>query len=285
MPAEGPQDEGLPAGAAAIDRALSAWRQGDCVVEPQWFSFRVSQSGGLTTAGNVAIAAGVDLAEEEAAGLVVVTQTCDIIRSCSERPFIELAPLVEVSADVSDDIKKGRRPGFAFIPGLADRRLVADLDRIMTAEKSVVATWNRVAGCSTDDEVRALSAALARKRVRFAFPDDFVALVRPLQERLTSKHGKNSAEGRALRALREIRVAATPSWDAPRVEVMFYFIPTGEQEEFETEQWFVFLEQWLDLVKATGRFVTVEGLVATLEGLTAADYVTSDPLDLDHLSG
>lgn len=269
----------------AIDLALSAWRQGDCVNDPQWFVFRVSPYGGLSDAARAAVATGADLVEEEVPGFVVITQTCDIVRTCATRPYVEVSPLIEVPNDFLNEVKRGRRPAFAFIPALEPHRLVADLDRVMTVEKSVVAAWNRVPGWTTDPEIRALAAALARKRVRFAFPDDFVHFVRPLQDRLTGRHGKDSPEGRALRALREIRVGASPSWEDARTNVMFYFIRTGEPDEFTQDQWVGFLETWLGLIPADGRFGEVEGLVTTLEGLTAADYVASDPLDLDHLSG
>lgn len=91
----------------------------------------------------------------------------------------------------------------------------------MTVEKGVVAQWNRVSGCSTDKERRALGQALARKRNRFAFPDDFTELSRKLQNRMRDKHNKSSIEGDALRALCEIRVRASPSWNAPKIGLMF----------------------------------------------------------------
>jgi hypothetical protein len=281
--ARDPQD-GSTFNRAVIDQALRAWRQGDCVIEPLWFAFRVSPSGGITEAARAALDQGVELAEEEVSGFVVVTQTCDIVRSCADRPYIEVCPLVEVSPAFLNDVKKARRPGFALIPTLERQGLVADLDRVMTAEKSVVAQWKRVPGWETDAELRAFSAALARKRARFAFPDDFVHLMKPLQDRLTGKHAKHSLEGRALRELREIRVAASPSWDAARVSLMFYFIPSGDDQGVDGVAWAQFLEAWLDLVPARGRFHEVFGQVTTLDGLTAADYVGSDPLDLDHLT-
>lgn len=40
----------------------------------------------------------------------------------------------------------------------------------------------------------------------------------------------------------------------------------------------------MKLVKASGRFVEVLGQVVSLEEMTGADYVNSDPIDLDHLS-
>jgi hypothetical protein len=32
----------------------------------------------------------------EALGLVVLTQTCDLVRTCTDRPFVEVCPLVEM---------------------------------------------------------------------------------------------------------------------------------------------------------------------------------------------
>lgn len=59
----------------------------------------------------------------------------------------------------------------------------------MTVEKAVVASWTRTDGCRTDEQRRAFATALSRKRARFAFPDDFVAAARQLQDRLADKHG------------------------------------------------------------------------------------------------
>jgi hypothetical protein len=167
---------------------------------------------------------------------------------------------------------------------LAKKLLVADLDRVMTVEKSIVAAWKRTPGYTKDADGRAFAQALARKRVRFAFPDDFTAFARKLQARLGDKHEKNTDEGRGLRALREIRVCATPSWDAASVEVFFWFIREVEDADFEGKSWADLLKNWLKLVAASGRFVSVEGQVVALADMTAEDYVQSDPLDLDHLS-
>ena len=224
-------------------------------------------------------------AETETLGFMVVTQTCDIVRSCKERPFIEVSPLVEVQESALHEIERGHRPRYAFVAGLAERRLVADLDRVMTVEKSVVAEWERAVGCQTDADVRRMSLALGRKRARVAFPDDFVALASPLMDRMSSKHEKESPEGLALRALREVRIRAAPAWDAEEVELTFLFVPDEEEGRLEQRAWHKYLRQWLDLVQRSGRFVYVDGVVQTLDDLTARDYVESDPLDLDHLSG
>ncbi len=197
---------------------------------------------------------------------------------------MEVCPLVEVEAGVLEEIRRGRRPRYAFIPGVADQSLVADLDRVMTIEKAVVARWDRKIGCRNDPERRRPALALARKRARFAFPDDFVQLVSRLTRRLSRKYDKDSNEGRGLRALHEIRIRAAPSWDAEEVELTFLFIREEDEPTFEGRRWDLLLQSWLKLLPETGRYRPIHGIVLTLDDLTARDYVESDPLDLNHLS-
>ena len=270
---------------AAIDRALAEWRQGDCVLGEHWFVLRLDPQSPVTKGAQEVGDQGVDLAEEQVAGFVVLTQSCDIARACAERPFIEVCPLVVVDEEILHDIERGRKPNYGFVVALAAQRLVADLDRTMTVEKPVVAKWTRTAGFTTDAEARAFAAALTRKRARFAFPDDFNVFVAKLQRRLVDKHERETEEGRALRALREIRVLASPSWEGTdSVTITFWFIRSDDAVDFNGKSWATFVESWLKLVPEHGRYVKVHGQAATLGDLTAADYVSSDALDLDHLS-
>jgi hypothetical protein len=267
-----------------VDASLKEWRQGDCVLSEQYFVHRFAPQCPLTDASKQVSMDDIDLADVEVLGFTIATQTCDIVRSCLSRPFIEVVPLVEVEKQKLREIQRGQQSRYAFIPNLAEKSLIADLDRVMTVEKAVVAQWDRISGCSTDEERRALGQAFARKRNRFAFPDDFTEFSRKLQNRLREKHNKSSIEGDALRALREIRVRASPSWDDPEIELTFWFIRNGMDSTFKGMGWHELLEKWLDLVSKSGRFQSVVGQVITLENLSAKDYVESDPLDLDYLS-
>lgn len=215
---------------------------------------------------------------------MLVTQTCDVVRPCKTRPYVEVAPLVQVSAEDHLAAQRGRRPALVTLPALVPSDLAVDLDRVMTVEKSVVAKWRRTPGTTSDADARAFAQALARKRMRFAFPDDFTHFAKKLQGRLVDKHEKNTVEGRGLRALREIRVQATPSWNASSVDLMFWFIRHDAATDFDRKNWGDLLEAWLELFPSSDRFTKVEGQVVTLGDLTGADYVGSDPLDLDHLS-
>jgi hypothetical protein len=267
-----------------IDAAVSQWRQGDLALEESWFVHVADTTTPLSEAAVQADGDGIQALTSEVAGLVVVTQTCDIVRSCTTRPYVEVSPLVQVSEADFHQVLRGRRPAHATLPKLEKDNLVADLDRVMTVEKSIVSRWKRTPGCSDDADCRRFAQALARKRVRFAFPDDFTTLVRRLQSRLTDKHEKSTDEGRALRALREIRVLASPSWDAPYIDICFWFVRDDSHANFEGKSWADLLDEWLKLVPTAGRFQSVEGEVVTLQDLNAGEYVDSDPFDLDHLS-
>lgn len=268
----------------AIDTALSEWCQGDCVLGEHWFIYRFNPQRPLTPDSADVAKEKVDLATSQVKGFAVVTQTCDIVRTCNKRPFVEIVPLVEVDEPQLHEIQRSRQPQYAYIPGIAELNLVADLDRVMTVEKAVVAEWERKPGCLSDDSVRALGQALTRKRARFAFPDDFTNFAKKLQNRLRDKHNKSTDEGEALRALREIRVRAEPSWNSPEIRLIFWFIRDEEQSKFQGIGWEQFLERWLQLIPESGRYQNVEGSVVALEDMTAKEYVESAPLDLDHLS-
>jgi hypothetical protein len=271
-----------------INRSLETWQQGDCVVGEHWFVYRFNSQHPLTDEAKTVVEddadGDIDLVESEVMGFMVVTQTCDIVRSCVDRPFLEVVPLIQVDRDKLDEIQRCQRPQYVFIPGLSKQSFVADLDRVMTVEKALVVGWQRVAGCSNDEEIRLLQQALARKRNRFAFPDDFAKLSGKLRDRLKGKHDKSSSEGEALRALQEIRVTAVPSWNSEEVEIMFFFIRNTNESKFQLKEWSEWLENWLRLVHSSGRFCKVDGIVTTIEDLTAKEYLGSQQLDLDNLS-
>jgi hypothetical protein len=277
--------------ARRITSAMQVWRQGDVALGEDQFVHLADPVRPLTRAAahlppreDGQLPAATELVEGQVDGLVVVTQTCDLLRCCVERPFVEVSPLIVVASDRLSNIKRLHSPRFAFVPALAGRCLVADLDRTMTVEKAVVAAWERTAGCATDEERRRFAEALARKRERFAFPNAFNKFVAPLVERLKKLRGKPSDEGQAIDALLEIRVAAEPAWNAEAVELMFWFVRPEDSELGKLPRdWSAFLETWLGLLSDAQRFVA-EGEVVPLSLMSAMDYRRSDRLDLDRLS-
>ena len=277
-----------------IDQALQAWRQGDVTLDAglefvhfadlsRPHSAASAQVAEALGKDGEAIEAGATPVLEDVRGMVMLSQTCDVVRGCRDRPFVEVAPLVEVDEQLVEEIRRLKRPAFAYVPTAVGDSLVADLDRTMTVEKAVIAGWTRVAGCETDADLRDFARALARKRSRFAFLDDFGAAARRLQEHLIEKHNRQTDEGAHLRALREIRVRAAPSWDDGEVQLSWWFIKDSDPVDVRID-WPMFLERWFGLFDLTGRFRMDPPIACRLEDMTARDYVESDQLDLDRLS-
>lgn len=276
-------------GETELDIALRQWRQGDFALANEVF-FHLADARLPLTDESRALAeesgeTGFFLAEVEIRGFVILTQTCDLVRDPQTRPYVEIAPLVEVPADQVEPIAKGKFVRYGYVPGAAERGLVADLDRVMTVEKAVLMHWPRQAGCSTDGQIQEFGAALARKRQRFAFPDDFVLGLKAFRTRLTSKHGKDSDEGRVLRGLREIRVRVAPSWDAPEdIELTFFFVLNDPADQAHRGSTGAQAALWIRLVELPSRFLEPTYEVVSLEDISAAEYLESAQLDLDHLS-
>lgn len=278
----------------AINEALREWRQGDITLDLGLEFLHVADvsfplSPASTKAIDSATNGGNSDMEEivsvwgEVPGLVILSQTCDVIRDCRERPYVEVAPLVKLDAQKIEEVRRLKRPAYAYIPATARDFLVADLDRTMTVEKSIVTLWERVPGWETDEEIRDFAQALSRKRSRFAFPNDFVHAMRHIQTRFIEKHHRQSAEGAHLRALREIRVRAAPSWNSDRVKLDWWFIKDSEPQGYASD-WARWIDSWFALFEQVNRFHAELPIVCTLGDITAQDYVESFPLDLDLLS-
>ena len=278
----------------AVDKALSAWRQGDVSLDVGLGFLHLADlsrphspasrqaAASLAEAGEV-IEAEPTPVLDTVRGMAMLGQTCDVIRRCQDRPFVEVAPLIERPGREIEEVRRLKRPAFAYVPAMAEDRLVAGLDRTMTVEKALVAGWTRTPGWETDDERRGFALALARKRARPALPDDFVAAAQDFQFRLVDKHDKKTPEGAHLRSLREIRVRAAPSWDDDSVHLAWWFIKDSDPEAADAD-WPTFLDEWLSLFDRSGRFRLDTPIACRLEDMTARDYVESDFLDLDRLS-
>jgi hypothetical protein len=271
--------------ASRVDRAMDQWRQGDCYVGDSDFVALWPVDGDGDKGDVVAGGVPAQVESTPVAGLVVVSQACDIARKCSERPLVEVSPLVEVTEQQMEQVLSGRQVRLTAIPALTVQRLVADLDRTMTVHKAIVAGWERTPGMRSDAEAQAFARALARKRSRLAFPDDFTRFVAPLRDRICEKHERRSPEGEALRSLAEIRVLATPSWDAPQVSTTFFLIRhEGSPLVFDGKRWDQWVDLWLQRMAPLGAFAAPEGLATDYATLSAADYLASSALDLEHLS-
>ncbi len=260
------------------NRALLQWRQGDYYLGDLDFYFQINPSNHI--ASDYAPDPDEIVLPHQVSGLCVVSQSCDILRECQQRPYIEVSPLVKVPPEILQEVKKGARSNYGFIPQLEKQETVIDLDRVMTIEKSCLIEIERQQGCNSDQERRNLSKILARKRARFAFPDDFNNSINKLIKRIKKKHGKNSNDGEELRSLREIRVTAYPSWQETPAEVHISFIKNDSSTTFDES---TFLPRWIELIEKNDMY-NITGEITSLEKISAKEYIESDPLDFDNLT-
>lgn len=279
---------------ARIENALSEWRQGDATLDVGTFIVHLADKRApLTDEARDAVARGeVDVGEDvfevlsAVEGVVVVSQSCDIVRVCSKSECVEVSALIRVEDDATfEAVRKKRRLRYAYVPGLADRRLVADLEKTMTVEKAVVAGWGRTEGCKTDRERATFAEALARKRGRFAFPDEFNAGLNRFKERLRRAEGKKTPDGNLLAALDEIRVQASPHWGAPKVVVFFWFLAEQEKvADFNTARGII--QNWMSTISWLGGFALADPAFDVLEprDMTVEQYQASHALDYDDIS-
>jgi hypothetical protein len=126
----------------------------------------------------------------------------------------------------------------------------------------------RLFGGFTLGECRVCGAPMASSRKDRKVCSDRCAKT----HRMSQKYDKGSDERRALRALREIRTRAAPSWDAHTVHLMFWFIRNKDQPTFATRGWDVLLEAWLARAPAKRRFANVDGAVLTLDYLKVSPW-------------
>ena len=160
--------------------------------------------------------------EDAPHGHAILTQTCDLVpRPGRDRPFVALAPLVQLHGNELNQGRRGRMTRFAHVPAFGDGSYFADLDRITTIETGVLLLQDRTPGLSDDEQRNAFARAVARMFERFAFPDDLSRSLSKWRDHVVSKHDKErSPEGTLFREAVDVRVSATPAWDADPVSVV-----------------------------------------------------------------
>lgn len=301
-----------------IDIALRSWQQGDVAA----ISNFVHLAGPV---GRPASEAADELSYTpivtEITAVVILTQTCDLRYQSAKRPFLDVAPLVTLTPPTSDEARRGRRPAFASVPG-AGETAFADLDRVMTIEKSALVGAKQTRGCPTTKELRDFGRAVARKHGRFAFPDDLTLSLVKFKDRLKEKHNKQGPEGRLLQVIDHIRVLAIPDWEegaATSVTLILIF-PTGYlpesdpdapvdptlidwvrldspeppdlaerffQEHAAADKLFVLyalMDAWFELCEPQGTISEIAYELVGADELSIERAWATDSLDLDYLS-
>ena len=157
-------------------------------------------------------------------GVVVLTQTCDIVNWSSSRRAVQVAPVVVLDEDKAKEARHGRRPQYAALPGLSELHF-ADLAIVSTIDKARIARMEGQHGIEEGFETRRFGQAAGRKYNRYPFPDEVVHRLQPLESLIRSKHDSDSKpEGWALQRVRQIRISSDNGWGGPSYDIKLLII-------------------------------------------------------------
>jgi len=157
--------------------------------------------------------------------IVVVSQTCDVVLPADRRPTVHLAPVVNLVDGIAAQAKSGDMPRYVHLPQ-AGEDCFADLAYIHAIDKERLIGLDVTSGIdlSDDDTVRRFGIAVGRWFSRFAFPDDVVPWLSPLQQLIRDKYERPASPlGRALHDVVEFRVEAE-SWAVRPLDLTLHVI-------------------------------------------------------------
>jgi hypothetical protein len=209
---------------------LQEWRQGDAFagVRMRHLTNRALPLSDVSRSRAIALSSATSdevVITSEFEALVIVSQTCDVVREPNDNPFIDVGPVVRLDAQSAAEARRGRRPRYAALPGIGEDAF-ADLRQTMSVEKSLLLDKRKIRGLATLDDQRKFARSLARARARFAFPDAFTPSIAPLRDymqRIASKQSPESEMESLVASIRAEPVDGT-EWDSERVKVKLYFI-------------------------------------------------------------
>jgi hypothetical protein len=263
--------------ASEIDRAtLNTWRQGDYTTDLSGMIFADDFD-----------ADGLLGQEIEVAGWVVISQTCDIVSYGAGREYVAVCPLKKAEPAFLREVIAARTPAAAILQNPPSEEYVADLNHIMSVHKRILCRVRRQDGFVQEDARSKFADALARKYGRFAFPDDFVSeILTPLRNKLRKGYGKDNNFGRSFRSVSSIRVLAGPHWDATSVAITFKVVLEPMHNRLASiETIGATIEEALSNAWPN-KYVKSDPLftLQTLDDMTAAEWVSSNPIDWDFIS-
>lgn len=311
-----------PSSRDGITARLESFRQGEVVDLPRLVY--AAASHGLSRMPTSLFGILSNVARSKVRQVVVLTQTCDIVRPPDKRPYVQVAALIRIDdPNTAKRYAEGETPQYVAVPE-AGTDVFADLDRIMTLDKRLIADCPHHAGVAADPgEVGRFGQAVARKFGRYPFPDYFIESVEPLRGRILRRWDKpDSAEGKVLANLVQIRVQPVPVEPSSGTDLTLVFImrqgtlPILADPPVPTTAIITWLsthkqaseiaakladpaiapddrahlysklaEAWAALCRPSSSIRSISGEIVSEDEYVLSDYWQSERLDLDQLSG
>lgn len=157
-------------------------------------------------------------------GVAIISQTCDLVQPA--KSYAVVAPVVLLDDNKSGMAKSGRMPQYVHLSGIRQGNWFVDLAHCCTMTKTALAQRARLSSGVNPDDALAVSkfaAQVGRKFSRFPFPDEVQPWFRPLQEKITKGHSKDSSLGKILRETVDLRIQSN-DWNASRMHLTIHVI-------------------------------------------------------------
>jgi hypothetical protein len=191
-----PQSEDVNQLSETVVQRMSEFQQGDLL--PGITEIVVQTSSGPTVV-------------RTPAGVVILSQTCEIVRA--QRLFVHVAPRERPEGNAPSLARKGRMPRYVHLPRLGDNDFV-ELDRVFSIHKNVVAATDRMPTVQGHREAAIFGQAIGRYFSRFAYPDEVGEYLEPLAKHIMEKAAKpNSAEGKLIGEVVQLRLRSVNGWE------------------------------------------------------------------------
>lgn len=163
-------------------------------------------------------------------GVVILSQTCDVVRDPRHRPNVLVAPVLEAPTKQQlSDARRGRAPLLLHLPDLdGSGEKVADLQYAASVPKSsVIGTvlLSRHTTADSSSDAAHLGARVGRTYSRFAFPDEVHDLTDALSKKARETSGSSKPFGRVIDHLEDLRLKAD-QWHHPgRILTLYIVVP------------------------------------------------------------
>lgn len=162
-------------------------------------------------------------------GVVILSQTCDVVRDPSARPNILVAPVVaDLNHQQMVDARRGRAPLLLHLasPTEGGGDKFANLQYATAVPKNSLVGTTLLSRHTTADsaaDAAHLGARIGRTFSRFAFPDEIHGITDALAKKARETHGTAKPFGRVIDYVIDLRIKAN-HWDQPARVLNFYII-------------------------------------------------------------
>jgi hypothetical protein len=222
--------------------------------------------------------------------LVIVSQTCDILKEQTKEPFVE-AIRAFWAEDPSIIREAGRNSARYFLLqqrkiGDSNQGLIADATFRVLIDKAALRQLKPVQCFNAEDEktLRKFSNWLGHRYSRPAIPDNYVrAIQRPIVQAIEKLSDSNPLQG-ILDRLAEIRFAVENSEGKP-LKANFIFLEDGSGETGIDPESMASFAGWIaERLSKTGLAELADWQLLSYEQISVADYFDTHQLPLDHFT-